>query len=328
MGDKKKKNWILLSKKEKKQGDASGYLALQPGGVRWPTAAPSAGGGRRRGPSHAHPDTRARTVPTLHTLGPPPPRHDAPRAHPAPSPPEPPAPGAQSPRPPPGPRSDGGGAALPGVWAAGARGPARAGSPASLSGPEPGSRPAAPTSLGPSGASRRRRRPPARSLPPSAGPPRVVACAGSPPGVTAPAAESPHAGTRGGARAARAPRPERAPRRRAPLPGSARRAIASPVVPRTGSAAALEGPGTPRRAGLGAEGLGGGGGRRWRHAQPLVAQTGGVPSRLPSRVPRGHEHMLLCLGRLDHHEQGSGQTVVVALIGTPLRGPPPALPPG
>jgi hypothetical protein len=91
-------------------------------------------------------------------------------------------------------------------------------------------------------------RSPSRSLPPSAGPPRVVACAPSPPGVTAPAADFLPPGPTG----ARAPRARRGPEartarrpERARLPGSAWRAFASSVVPRAPSAAAQKGPGTP-----------------------------------------------------------------------------------
>lgn len=128
--------------------------------------APSARGGRRRGRSHAPPDPRARTLSTLrasrlapvparwpprapgHAPPPPPPQ----RAAPAP----PPARGAMAAaRPYPAARRPGRGAP-----------PGRAPRPLSP-GPESRARRAAPTSLGPSGASGCL--PPARSLPPSPG---------------------------------------------------------------------------------------------------------------------------------------------------------------
>ena len=62
---------------------------------------------------------------------------------------------------PPGPGSDGGGEALPGVWAAGARGPTRASSPASLRGPQSSDRPRSSYLARPLG---RQRLPPTRSL--------------------------------------------------------------------------------------------------------------------------------------------------------------------
>ncbi|XP_038531039.1 proline-rich protein HaeIII subfamily 1-like [Canis lupus familiaris] len=266
--------------------------------------------GSAPGPSHAHPGTRARTAPPLDPLRPPPPRHDAPRVPRRP--PAPPTP-ARSPR---GPGSDGGGGAA--LRASGR--PGRGAPPVQAPRPRsPAPSPALAQQLLPRRPSGRQPPPPpARSLLPSAGPPRVAACAGSPPGVTAPAAVSPHAGARGGARAARAPRPERAPRQRAPLPGSARRALVSPVAPRTRAAAAGEGPGTPRRAGVGE-------GRAPRAAPCRRCER--RPSRAPSRVPLGRQHMLLCLGR-----STTASSARRRLLGSrrlaPLRGPPPALPPG
>lgn len=165
-------------------------------------------------------DTRA--PPRLRTFRAPQPLQSAPRA-PGPLVPHRPSPSAQPPRPPPCPgamaaarlcRASG----LPGSWAP--------------PGPSPRPLPQAPSPeltpqllplsalRAPAAASRS----PARSLPPSAGPPRRVACAGSPPGVTAPAADSSRAGAHGGARAARARRPGRArlpPPRARPAPARA-----------------------------------------------------------------------------------------------------------
>lgn len=154
----------------------------------------------------------------------------------------------------------------------------------------------------------------ARLLPPSAGPPRVVAGARSPPGVTAWAADSPPAGAHGGARAALAPRLRgRAPARnpeRAPLPGSCPRALPSPEVPPRPLRGRPAGPRNPLRA----AGLGGALG--WACAARSRCRPSPRQAALdtPARPPDS-QHILLCLG--GGNPRSRAQTAVVLEIGTP-----------
>lgn len=223
---------------------------MQQEGVRRPTAVPWLPGDRLcRRPSHTHRDTLA---PILSTASTAPPRRGL-RVPPHSPPPAPRAPlqppGARPPRPPHG----------PGAMAAARPCPASRqqehGAPPGLPGPPaprgaqllpPSAPPEPAVSPAPHALSR------ACSLPPSAGPPRVVAGARSPPGVTAWAADSPPAGAHGGARAALASRLRgRAPARnteRAPLPGSCPRALPSPEVPPRPLCGRPAGPRNPLRA--------------------------------------------------------------------------------
>lgn len=177
---------------------------MQQEGVRRPTAVPSLPGDRLcRRPSHTHRDTHAPILSTANTAPP-----SAASARPSGCPRQRPGPlcsrPARPPRPPQG----------PGAMAAARPCPASRqqehGAPPGLPGPPaprraqflPRSAPPEPAVSPVPHALWR-----ACSLPPRAGPPRVVARARSPPGVTAWAADSPPAGAHGGARRSRAQAP-------------------------------------------------------------------------------------------------------------------------
>ena len=304
---------IPPSKKGEKRGAGGRYSELQHEGVRGPTA--------------AHPDTRARTVSALYPFRPA--AASARRPSPAPSlrPPWPPSPSGAVPA-----------SVLPaqGAMAAAQRGPAgRLGG--RVAGPRPGRLPGLPPRApssglapqllprlapqAPAAASRPLSGSPARSLSPSLGRAAALSRLRSvQPRVTAPAADSPLARAHGGARAARARRPGRARRpqpRARPAPARAASWFrpARAREPRGPSAPTprppWRGPEPPQRA------LGG-----RRRAQPLFAERGRLGRLAPGPGPRASS--TCCFVWVG----SAGPTVVVLLIGTPLCGPPTCLRPG